>query len=139
MLKIGIYLNSQFPDTDDPASRLADLVQQVTLAESLGFDSIWAGEHHLTAGFHFLPQLPLLSYLAPRAGQLTLGTNLLLLPMHRPVDVAEQVAFIDIACASARPTWGACSRSTVMRTRRKRAAARPRISWPSTRPTPRGA
>lgn len=97
MLKIGIYLNSQYPDTDDPASRLAELVQQVRLAESLGFDSIWAGEHHLTAGFHFLPQLPLLSYLTPHAGRMALGTNLLLLPMHRPVDVAEQAAFIDIA------------------------------------------
>ncbi|HEY1701611.1 MAG TPA: LLM class flavin-dependent oxidoreductase [Trebonia sp.] len=98
MLKIGIYLNSQFPETDDPSSRLADLVRQVTLAGSLGFDSIWAGEHHLTAGYHFLPQLPLLSCLAPHAGRMALGTNLLLLPMHRPVDVAEQVAFLDIAC-----------------------------------------
>lgn len=98
MLKLGIYLNSQYPDTDEPAIRLAELVGQVRLAESLGFDSIWAGEHHLTAGFHFFPQLPLLSYLVPHAGRMALGTNLLLLPMHRPVDVAEQAAFIDMAC-----------------------------------------
>lgn len=98
MLKIGIYLNSQYPDTDDPAVRLTDLAEQVTLAGSLGFDSVWAGEHHLTPGFHFFPQLPLLSRLAPDAGRMTLGTNVLLLPMHNPVDVAEQAAFLDIAC-----------------------------------------
>jgi alkanesulfonate monooxygenase SsuD/methylene tetrahydromethanopterin reductase-like flavin-dependent oxidoreductase (luciferase family) len=98
VLKIGIYLNSQYPDTDDSASRIAELVQQVKLAESLGFDSIWAGEHHLTTGFHFFPQLALLSYLVPYSGRMALGTNLLLLPMHGPVDVAEQAAFIDVAC-----------------------------------------
>ncbi|MBO0804621.1 MAG: LLM class flavin-dependent oxidoreductase [Nocardiopsaceae bacterium] len=95
---MGIYLNSQYPDTDDPAARLAELVGQVRLAESGGFDSIWAGEHHLTSGFHFFPQLALLSHLVPYSGRMTLGTNVLLLPMHRPVDVAEQVAFIDVAC-----------------------------------------
>lgn len=98
MLKIGIYLNSQYPDSDDPAARLAELIEQAKLAASLGFDSLWAGEHHLTPGFHFFPQLPLLFSLAPHAGQMTLGTNVLLLPMHRPVDVAEQAAFLDIAC-----------------------------------------
>lgn len=98
MLQTGIYLNSQYPDSDDSALRLAELVQQVRLAESLGFDSIWAGEHHLTSGFHFFPQLPLLSYLVPHSGRMALGTNVLLLPLHRPVDVAEQAAFIDVAC-----------------------------------------
>lgn len=97
MLKIGIYLNSQYPDSDDPAARLAELIQQVKLAADLGFDSIWAGEHHLTQGFHFFPQLPLLFSLLPHAGPMTLGTNVLLLPLHRPVDVAEQTAFLDVA------------------------------------------
>ena len=97
-LQVGIYLNSQNPDTDDASARLRGLVEQVTLAESLGFDSIWAGEHHLTANFHFFPQLVLLSHLAAYSGRMTLGTNLLLLPVHRPVEVAEQVALIDLAC-----------------------------------------
>ncbi|WP_162801977.1 LLM class flavin-dependent oxidoreductase [Ornithinimicrobium murale] len=96
-LNIGIYLNSQNPETDDARARLEGLVKQVKLAESHGFDSIWAGEHHLTPGFHFFPQLPLLAHLAAYTGDMTLGTNLLLLPLHRPVEVAEQVALIDIA------------------------------------------
>jgi len=97
-LRMGIYLNSQHPETDDPALRLAELVDQVGRARDLGFDSIWAGEHHLTDGFHFFPQLTLLSHLAAHSGEMTLGTNLVLLPLHRPVDIAEQVALIDQAC-----------------------------------------
>lgn len=97
-LQLGIYLNSQHPETDDAGQRLAELVDQVGLARDLGFDSIWAGEHHLTDGYHFFPQLALLSHLAAHSGDMTLGTNLVLLPLHRPVDVAEQVAMIDQAC-----------------------------------------
>ncbi len=97
-LKLGIYLNSQYPVEEDAATRLTDLVEQVKLAESLGFDSIWLGEHHLTPGFHFFSQLALLAHLAAYSGRMSLGTNLLLLPMHQPVSVAEQVALIDLAC-----------------------------------------
>src|SRR2546423_1647504 len=47
-MKLGIYLNSQHPDGDDPARRFAETLEQVRLIRSLGFDSIWAGEHHVT-------------------------------------------------------------------------------------------
>jgi len=97
-LQLGIYLNSQHPETEPAGQCLADLVAQVRLASSLGFDSIWAGEHHLTPGFHFFPQLALLSHLAAFSGDMAIGTNLVLLPLHRPVDIAEQVALIDLAC-----------------------------------------
>lgn len=97
-MKLGIYLNSQHPESGDPSAHLHDLIEQVRAAEGLGFDSIWAGEHHLTDGFHFFPQLTLLSHLAAYSGEMVLGTNLVLLPLHRPVDLAEQVALIDHAC-----------------------------------------
>lgn len=97
-LKMGVYVNSQAPETDDPSAHLQAIVEQVKACERLGFDSIWAGEHHLTPGFHFLPQLVLLSHLAAYSGEMALGTNLVLLPLHRPVDIAEQVALIDHAC-----------------------------------------
>lgn len=97
-LKLGIYLNSQYPEEQDARQCLVDLVSQVQLARSLDFDSIWAGEHHLTPGFHFFPQLALLSHLAAYSGDMAIGTNLVLLPLHRPVDIAEQVAMIDLAC-----------------------------------------
>jgi probable F420-dependent oxidoreductase len=97
-LKIGVYLNSQFPETDDAPERYRELVAQTKRLAELGFDSIWAGEHHLTPGFHFFPQLTLLTSLAAHAGSMTLGTNLVLLPLHNPVDLAERIALIDIAC-----------------------------------------
>jgi alkanesulfonate monooxygenase SsuD/methylene tetrahydromethanopterin reductase-like flavin-dependent oxidoreductase (luciferase family) len=95
-MKLGIYLNSQHPAGDDPARRFAETVEQVRLVRSLGFDSIWAGEHHITPGFHFFPQLPLLYRLAAEAEGLWFGTNVTLLPLHNPVELAEGGAFLDV-------------------------------------------
>jgi alkanesulfonate monooxygenase SsuD/methylene tetrahydromethanopterin reductase-like flavin-dependent oxidoreductase (luciferase family) len=95
-MKLGIYLNSQHPAVDDPARRFAETVEQVRLIRRLGFDSIWAGEHHVTPGFHFFPQLALLGRLAAEAEGLWFGTNLILLPLHNPVELAEQAAFLDV-------------------------------------------
>jgi len=95
-MKLGIYLNSQHPVSDDPARRFAEIIEQVRLVRSLGFDSIWAGEHHITPGFHFFPQLPMLHRLAAEAEGLWLGTNVTLLPLHNPIELAETGAFLDI-------------------------------------------
>jgi len=95
-MKLGIYLNAQHPAGDDPARRLAEIVEQVRLIRSLGFDSIWGGEHHATPGFHYFPLLSLLHRLAPEAEGLWVGTNLVLLPLHNPVEVAEVGAFLDV-------------------------------------------
>jgi alkanesulfonate monooxygenase SsuD/methylene tetrahydromethanopterin reductase-like flavin-dependent oxidoreductase (luciferase family) len=95
-MKLGIYLNSQHPVRDDPARRLAETLEQARLVRSLGFDSIWAGEHHATPGFHFFPQLPLLHRIAAEAEGLLIGTNVTLLPLHNPVELAEAGAFLDV-------------------------------------------
>jgi alkanesulfonate monooxygenase SsuD/methylene tetrahydromethanopterin reductase-like flavin-dependent oxidoreductase (luciferase family) len=95
-MKLGIYLNAQHPAGDDPARRFAETVEQVRLIRSLGFDSIWGGEHHVTPGFHYFPLLPMLQRLAAEAEGLWLGTNLVLLPLHHPVELAEVGAFLDV-------------------------------------------
>ena len=95
-MKLGIYLNTQHPASDDPARRFAETLEQVRLIRSFGFDSIWAGEHHVTPGFHFFPQLALLQRAAVEAEGLLLGTNVTLLPLHNPVELAEVGAFMDV-------------------------------------------
>lgn len=97
-MKLGIYLNAQHPASDDPARRFAEAVEQARLIRALGFDSLWGGEHHATPGFHYFPLLPLLQRLASEVDGLALGTNLVLLPLHNPVEIAEIGAFLDVLC-----------------------------------------
>jgi alkanesulfonate monooxygenase SsuD/methylene tetrahydromethanopterin reductase-like flavin-dependent oxidoreductase (luciferase family) len=95
-MRLGIYLNAQHPAEDDPRRRFAETVEQVRLIRALGFDSIWGGEHHATPGFHYFPLLPFLQRLAAEADGLWVGTNLVLLPLHNPIEVAEIGAFLDV-------------------------------------------
>lgn len=95
-MKLGIYLNAQHPAADDPARRFAEMVEQVRLIKRLGFDSIWSGEHHVTDGFHYFPLLSMLQRLSAEAEGLEIGTNIVLLPLHNPMEIAEIGAFLDV-------------------------------------------
>ena len=95
-MKLGIYLNAQHPAGDDPARRLAEMAEQVRLARDRGYDSIWSGEHHVTDAYHYFPLLSLLHRLAPEAEGLDIGTNIILLPLHNPIELAEIGAFLDL-------------------------------------------
>src|SRR5580704_7235041 len=72
--------------------RLADL------AESLGFDSLWAVEHHFDAYAMIPDVVQFLTYMAGRTSRIQLGTAVIVLPWHDPVRVAEQIAMLDILC-----------------------------------------
>jgi len=95
-MKLGVYLNAQHAEGDDPGRRFAEIIEQVQLVRQLGFDSVWSGEHHITDGFHFFPLLPMLQRLAAEAEGLELGTNIVLLPLHNPMEIAEVGAFLDV-------------------------------------------
>ena len=95
-MKLGVYINAQHADSDDPGRRFAEIIEQVRLTRSLGFDSVWSGEHHITDGYHFFPLLPMLQRLAAEAEGMELGTNITLLPLHNPMEMAETTAFLDV-------------------------------------------
>ena len=95
-MKIGVYLNAQHPAGDDPGRRLTEMVEQVRLIRQRGYDSIWSGEHHITDGYHYFPLLSMLHRLAPEAEGLEIGTNIILLPLHNPIELAEIGAFLDV-------------------------------------------
>ena len=68
--------------------RLADL------AEPLGYESVWASEHHFT-GYIMCPNaLQFLSYMAGRTEKIKLG-SMVVLPWHDPLRVAEGLVMLD--------------------------------------------
>jgi len=83
--------DAPYPD----ARFVREELEKWVLAEELGLDSVWITEHHFTR--HSLSPDPLmyLSYLAGRTRRLRLGTQVLVLPWHDPVRVAEQIIQLD--------------------------------------------
>jgi alkanesulfonate monooxygenase SsuD/methylene tetrahydromethanopterin reductase-like flavin-dependent oxidoreductase (luciferase family) len=74
----------------------AELFEQVATAEQVGFDALWLAEHHFGAQQGVASQ-PLLVALAAaeRTPRIAVGTSLLVLPLHHPLALAEQLATLD--------------------------------------------
>jgi alkanesulfonate monooxygenase SsuD/methylene tetrahydromethanopterin reductase-like flavin-dependent oxidoreductase (luciferase family) len=71
-------------------------VEQMLAAEALGYASVWIAEHHFN-DYGLCPAPTVLaSYVAARTTTLRVGMGVSLLPLHHPVDLAEQLAVLDV-------------------------------------------
>ena len=75
----------------------ADRLAQIERAEKLGFESCWLTEHHFCDDGYTPSALLLAGMIAARTKRMQMGTNLMLLPLHDPVRVAEDAATLSIA------------------------------------------
>ena len=95
-MHVGMALVFQNPDDlrDDSEVYEAELALGLK-AESLGFESLWTGDHHFS-GYSMSPDpLQILTWFAGQTQDLLLGTAVIVLPWHDPIRVAEQVTLLD--------------------------------------------
>jgi alkanesulfonate monooxygenase SsuD/methylene tetrahydromethanopterin reductase-like flavin-dependent oxidoreductase (luciferase family) len=64
-------------------------------AEALGFDSVWAVEHHFADYSMSTDPLQFLTWVAARTQRVKLGTMVSVLPWHDPVRLAEHACVLD--------------------------------------------
>jgi probable F420-dependent oxidoreductase len=84
------------PHRQPYAEYYAECLDEVAEADRLGFDTVWMSEHHLTPD-GFLPSpLVMAAAIAARTNQIRIGTSILVLPLHHPLRVAEDVAVADL-------------------------------------------
>lgn len=93
-MEIGLFLNTQEPTDSDPNLLVEECIEQTQMARDAGFDLVMTGQHYLTNDLK-LQTLPLLSRIAADAGDMTVGTGILLLPLHHPVEIAEQLTTLE--------------------------------------------
>ena len=96
MIQFGLMNRGQFPVGGDAAQHWAEMLEQVRWAETLGFDSIMKGSHYSTHPLTEFQQIPFLSRIMDEAPSLRLIAGVVLLPLHKPLDIAEQFANIDV-------------------------------------------
>ncbi len=96
MQKVGLYIGTQFPPGTDVAVALKDMSEQVRVARQSGFSSLWVPHHYLTHPMQMLAPVPMLAYLLRDAEGMTIGTNILIMPLLHPVHVAEDAVTLDL-------------------------------------------
>jgi len=79
----------------DDAEHFAAEARLAELAEPLGFESVWAVEHHFTDYAACPDNAQFLSWLAGRTTTIKLATGAFILPWNQPVRVAEKIALLD--------------------------------------------
>jgi len=96
-MKFGLYSSiADPPRGEDLAGRVGEVMEEAQLAEENGFDSIFFGEHHQDKD-GFLPSpLIVASAVAGATRRLNVGTSVILLPLHHPVRLAEDVVTLDV-------------------------------------------
>jgi alkanesulfonate monooxygenase SsuD/methylene tetrahydromethanopterin reductase-like flavin-dependent oxidoreductase (luciferase family) len=96
MMRFGVVLRGQFDPGEDPRTSLEELYEQARLAESLGYESITKTSHYSTHPLQMLQQIPLLARLSAEAPKLRLNAGVVLVALHKPLDLAEQLASLDV-------------------------------------------
>ncbi|WP_202970934.1 LLM class F420-dependent oxidoreductase [Saccharothrix sp. ALI-22-I] len=102
MITLGLFGINMGPCAEpDAAARIA------VLAEELGYDTVWAGEHVVAPSPRvppspIEPDLPILdpvvslTYLAAVTRRVRLATGIVILPQRNPVVLAKQLASLDV-------------------------------------------
>ncbi|GBC68854.1 Alkanal monooxygenase beta chain [archaeon HR01] len=94
-MKFGLAYSIQSP-TKEWSQAYDNVVEQTLLAERLGFDSVLISEHHLTDDGYFPSPLVVAAGLSSVTRRIRVGTAVVLVPLHHPVEVAEAAAVTDV-------------------------------------------
>ncbi|HWX09679.1 MAG TPA: LLM class flavin-dependent oxidoreductase [Gaiellaceae bacterium] len=87
------------PTAESERRVLHECVEQAVLAEEMGFDRVWAVEHHCLHQYaHMSAPEVFLSYVAGKTSRIRIGHGVICLPFkyNHPIRVAERTAMLDI-------------------------------------------
>jgi alkanesulfonate monooxygenase SsuD/methylene tetrahydromethanopterin reductase-like flavin-dependent oxidoreductase (luciferase family) len=95
-IQFGLMIRGQFPQNEDMGTRFEEMVEQVRLVDRLGFNSVTKGMHYAQYPLQGLNQIVFLSRIAAESQRLRLNFGIILLALHKPLDIAEQLASLDV-------------------------------------------
>jgi alkanesulfonate monooxygenase SsuD/methylene tetrahydromethanopterin reductase-like flavin-dependent oxidoreductase (luciferase family) len=96
-VKFGLFYQLPCAPEQSEAARYQETIEQIILADELGFDIAWLAELHFFRQFSIMPgPLYIATAAAQRTRRIRFGTGVILLPFHHPLRIAEEAAVVDI-------------------------------------------
>jgi luciferase family oxidoreductase group 1 len=96
MLNFGTFLLMQSPSARSSEEVYGRALDTAQAAEDLGFRNIWLAEHHFSTYGYIARPLQLATYIAARTERLRVGSAVVVVPLHHPLIVAEEIATLDV-------------------------------------------
>ncbi len=94
--KFGLMIRAQYPRHDDMVKRFDEICAVARFAGELGFDCITKGMHYGASPLGDYQQVPFLARIMTEAPDCRLNAGVVLLSLHKPLDIAEQFATLDV-------------------------------------------
>jgi len=95
-MDIGTFLLLQSPSARSSQEIYARGIELSQAAESLGYRNVWMAEHHFSTYGYLSRPLQLATYVAAKTTTLRVGTAVIVVPLHHPLVVAEEIAMLDV-------------------------------------------
>ena len=97
-MELGVLYDLRNPPSSgiSNAEIYAETLEHIEAMEALGFDVVWLTEHHFIDDSYLPATLTMAAAVAARTERVTIGTAVLLLPLHDPLHVAEEAAVVDL-------------------------------------------
>ena len=97
-IDVGVYFDLRNPQQwrQKPARLYGFTLEACEEAERLGASSLWFSEHHLFDDDYLASPLTFAAAVAARTSRARLGTAIVIAPLHRPVELAEQSVLVDL-------------------------------------------
>src|SRR5262245_10152520 len=95
-INFGTFLLIQSPLARSSQELYARGLEIAQASETLGFGNVWLAEHHFsTYGYSSRPA-QLATYIAARTTRIRVGTAVIVVPLHHPLVIAEEIATLDL-------------------------------------------
>ena len=94
-MRFGLLLTSVHDRSVPVRQQIAEHHELISVAVDHGFDLVVAGQHFAAPTLRYLQPIPYLTSIAMRFPSVEVATGILLLPLHHPLNIAEEVATMD--------------------------------------------
>jgi alkanesulfonate monooxygenase SsuD/methylene tetrahydromethanopterin reductase-like flavin-dependent oxidoreductase (luciferase family) len=95
-MEFGTFLLMQSPSARPSAEIYARAIELAQAAEVLGFRTVWLAEHHFSTYGYLSRPVQLATYIAARTQRIRVGTAVIVVPLHHPLVIAEEIATLDL-------------------------------------------
>ncbi len=95
-MDFGAFLLLQSPSARSAQEIYARGIEMAQAAEALGFRTVWLAEHHFSTYGYLSRPAQLATFIAAKTTRLRVGTAVIVVPLHHPLVVAEEVATLDL-------------------------------------------